>query len=131
MNVNPEKCHLLTSSMTPIFTKIEGHEINNSKFEKLLCITIDNNLNFNTHLDQVLTKAWQKVNILARIAPYRNISKRKLIMNSFFIPHFNYCPLSGVSAVQWMIKLTAYMKHAFALHGDNNTSSFENHHKLL
>ena len=41
----------------------------------------------------MLKKANQKVHVLARITPYMNILKRKLLMNSFFISQFNYCPL--------------------------------------
>ena len=66
---NPDKCHLLTSSMTPTSINIKGHIINNSKFEKLLGVTFDCKLNFNVHLDNVLAKSRQKVHVLARIAP--------------------------------------------------------------
>ena len=95
MKANPDKCHLLTSSMTPtsINIKGQGHIINNSKSKKLLGVTFDCKLNFNVHLDSVVAKARQKVHLLARIAPYMNISKRKLVMNSFFTSQFNYCPL--------------------------------------
>ena len=93
MKANPDKCHLLISSMTPTSVNIKGHIINNSKFEKLLGVTFDRKLNFNVHLDNVLAKAGQKVHVLARIAPYMNISKRKLILNSFFTSQFNYCLL--------------------------------------
>ena len=65
MKANPDKCHLLTSSMTPTSINIKGH----------------------------IAKARQKVHVLARIAWYMHISKRKLIMNSFFTSQFNYCSL--------------------------------------
>ena len=54
---------------------------------------IDSKLNFNSHLGIILKKASQKVHVLARITPYMNIKKRKLLMNSFFSSQFNYCPL--------------------------------------
>ena len=56
-------------------------------------MTIDNKLNFNNHLQKILKKANQKVHVLARITPNISISKRKLVMNFFFISQFNYCPL--------------------------------------
>ena len=31
--------------------------------------------------------------MLSRITPYMNLTKRKLLMNSFFTSQFNYCPL--------------------------------------
>ena len=54
LKANPDKCHLLTSSMTPTSININGHIINNSKFEKLLGVTFDCKVNFNVHLDNVL-----------------------------------------------------------------------------
>ena len=93
MKANLDKCHLLTGSMTPTFINIKDYVINNSLCEKLLGVTIDCKLSFNAHLDQILTKARQKVHVLARIAPYMSIPKRKLIMNSFFTSQFDYCPL--------------------------------------
>ena len=95
MKANPNKCHLLTSSMTPASINIKGHMINNSTFEKLLGVTFGCKLNFNVHLDNVLAKASQKVHVLARIAPYMNISKRKLIMNSFLYHNSIIVLLSG------------------------------------
>ena len=38
-------------------------------------------------------KANRKINALARIAPFININKRCVLMNSFFRSQFNYCPL--------------------------------------
>ena len=75
MKANPDKCNLLTSSMTPTSINIKGYIINNGKFEKLLGVMFDCKLNFKVHLDNVLAKARQKVHVLARIAPYMNISK--------------------------------------------------------
>ena len=93
MKANSDKCHLLTSSTDSIAIKIKDNEILNSESEKLLGVTIDNKLNFNNHLQKILKKANQKVHVLARITPYMSIPKRRLLMNSFFISQFNYCPL--------------------------------------
>ena len=51
MNVNPDKCHLLTSTTASIAIKVKDNEILNSESEKLL------------------KKANQKVHVLARITP--------------------------------------------------------------
>ena len=75
MKTNPDKCHLLTSSTNFIAIKIKDNEILNSESEKLLGVTKDN------------------VHVLARIKAYMIIPKRNLLMNSFFISQFNYCPL--------------------------------------
>ena len=93
MKENLDNCHLLTSATASIAIKIKDNEILKSEKEKLLGMTIDNKLSFNNHLQKILEKANQKVHVLARIAPYMSIPKRKLLMNSFFISQFNYCPL--------------------------------------
>ena len=38
-------------------------------------------------------KASRKIQALARVMPFINLSKRRLLMNSFFKTQFNYCPL--------------------------------------
>ena len=35
----------------------------------------------------------KKVHTLARVAPYINISKRRILMNAFLTSQFSYCPL--------------------------------------
>ena len=77
--------------------KIKDNEIQNSKTEKLLCMTIDDKFNFNNHLQKMLKKLIIKVNVLPKITPYMCILKRKLIMNSFFISQLNCCPLVWMS----------------------------------
>ena len=60
---------------------------------KLLGIIIDSKLKFKDHLEGIIKKASRKVDVLSRINPYMNLTKRKLLMNSFFTPQFNYCLL--------------------------------------
>ena len=83
---NPDKSHLLLSTNEK--TKIE-----NSDCEKLLGVKIDNELTFDCHVSDMCKKANRKINALARIAPFININKRRILMNSFFRSQFNYCPL--------------------------------------
>ena len=94
MKANHDKCHLLMSTITPISNKVKDYIIKNSDYEKLLGVTVDANLNFKCHLENILKEAGKKVHVLARINPYMSIPKRKLLMNSFFTSQFNYCPLA-------------------------------------
>ena len=68
-------------------------EIKNTNCEKLLGIKVDSRLNFNEHLDSIIKKVSRKINALSRIKPFMNISKRRILMHSFFNSQFNYCPL--------------------------------------
>ena len=50
-------------------------------------------LKFNKHIEDICQKASQKINALARLAPYMGTTKKRIIMNTFFKSQFNYCPL--------------------------------------
>ena len=67
--------------------------IENSDCEKLLWVKIDNKLTFDCHFPDMCKKANRKINALPKIAPFININKRDILMNSFFRSQFNYCPL--------------------------------------
>ena len=91
---NASKCHVLLSSDKKVHVNIDNAKIENSKFEKLLGVTLDSRLTFEKHIQQICGKASSKLKALARIAPFMNIEKRKILMNAFFNAQFNYCPLT-------------------------------------
>ena len=68
-------------------TKINIGEllIENSDCEKLLGVKIDNKMTFDCHVSDMFKKAKRKINALVRIAPFINISKRRILMNSFLV----------------------------------------------
>ena len=90
---NPDKCHLFLNEIDDVSVEINEFKISNSNSEKLLGIKFDNKLTFDEHLSDLCVKVSRKIWALARIAPFMNIYKRKLIMNAFFTAQFNYCPL--------------------------------------
>ena len=93
MRANKDICHIVISNNEKVSMKRDNIELENASSEKLLDITIYSKLNFKEHLEGIIKKASQKVNVLSRITPYMNLTKRKLLMNSFFASQFNYCPL--------------------------------------
>ena len=120
------KCHLLMSTLTPISIKVKDYIIQNSDSEKLLGKTVDASLNFNCHLENVLKKASKKVHVLARITPYMNISKRKLLMNSFFTSQFNYFPLTWMCHSRTMNnKINRLHERCLRIVLGDKTSSFK------
>ena len=88
MKVNTDKCRLLLNSQEPITLKIGDFHINNSVSEKLLGITFDFKLKFNKHIEDICQKASQKLNALARFAPYMGTTKKRILMNAFFNSQF-------------------------------------------
>ena len=95
MKISTDKCHLLLNSQEPNTLKIGDLHIYNSLSE-LLGITFDCKLKFNKHIEDICQKASQKLNALARLAPYMRTTKKCIIMNAFFKSEFNYCPNSVV-----------------------------------
>ena len=93
MKRNRDKCHLLTSSSDKVSICEDIYNIKSSKCEKRLGIKIENKLNFNTNVPEICKKAGQKSNALSRITSYMDLSKRRILLNAFFISQFSYCPL--------------------------------------
>ena len=50
----------------------------------MLGINFDYKLKFANHIEEICKKASQKLNALARIAPYVVIRKRRTLMNALF-----------------------------------------------
>ena len=88
MKANAHKCHLLVTGNYDVSGNINEFEIESSKNEKLLGISIETRLSFQHHIT-----ASQKLHALARIAHYMDFEKRRSLMRAFVIFQFIYCPL--------------------------------------
>ena len=95
MKANHDKCHLLVSGKNNVTMNASGFKIKNSECEKLLGIKVDCGLKFENYLSGVIKKASNKINTLSRVTPFMNLSKKKMLMNYFFMSQFSYCPLVG------------------------------------
>ena len=93
MKANFNKCHLLLSITDAFNFEISGTAIRNSNSKKLLGVTFDNNLKFEKHIITICQRANRKLNALARLTPYTELGKRRMLVNAFFISQFNYCPV--------------------------------------
>ena len=94
MKVNTDKSHLLLSGNASLTSNIDNNLIESENEQVLLGVTIDSNLSFEKHINNLCKKASQKLNALARISGYINLQKRRVIMKSFITSQFGYCPLS-------------------------------------
>ena len=90
MKANPDKCHLLTSSSDKVSICVDNYNIKSSKCEKLLGIKIYNKLNFNSQESRT-----EKLNALSRVTLYMDLSKRRILLNAFFISQFSIVHLFG------------------------------------
>ena len=86
----------MISGNTPehLWVKVGEHQIWESSRERLLGLSIDKDLNFNTHLSNICKKASSKVTALARMVKLIPFNKKRiLLMKSFIESQFSYCPL--------------------------------------
>ena len=93
MKPNNDKCHLIVCNVDNVFVNIGNETIVTSDYVELLGVTIDKNLNFTDHVSKHCKKCNQKLHALARISKYLSKDKLKIIMKTFIISQFNYCPL--------------------------------------
>ena len=93
MKSNPDKCNFICSTNKKVSLIVENKEINNSAHKRLLGVTIDSKLSFNTHIDHIRKKASLELNALSRTTPHLDFKKKKCLINFFFMSQFNYCQL--------------------------------------
>ena len=93
MKVSTGKSYLLVSENVRATAKINNNYIQSGKEQALLGITIDSSFTFENHINNICIRACQKLNTLARVAPYMNMYKRRIIMKSFVTSQFGDCPL--------------------------------------
>ena len=120
------KNHLLLSSSEPSAVVIDGCSIKSNIKEVLRGITVDKNLKFDDHVNNLCKKACKKLNALSRIAAFMNVSKRRIIMKAFIESHFRYCPLV------WMFhtrnrndKINRIHERALRIAYNDKSSSFQ------
>ena len=93
MKANSDESHFICSTDDKVNIFVENQKICNSPCEKLLGVRFDSKLTFDAHINDICKKAGLKLNALARITPYMDLNKKRLLLNAFFMSQFNYCQL--------------------------------------
>ena len=60
---------------------------------ELLKFQIDDKLNFNLHISNICRSAANQLNALIKLKRFLGIKEKIILMNSYFMANFNYCPL--------------------------------------
>ena len=60
---------------------------------KLLGFQLDNKLNFDLHFGNNCNFAANQLNAISRLINFLNFEEKKILRSSYFMAHFNYCPL--------------------------------------
>ena len=71
---------------------VKGSPISNEKIVKLLEVPVDNKLFFKPHLNLVCKKVSQKLHAFARVSKFISMKKLRVIMKTFIMSQFSYCP---------------------------------------
>ena len=90
---NADKCQFLVSTSQEVSLNVNNFKIKNSDYEKRLGVKFDSKLRFDQRIADLWRRASRTIHTLARVTPFMNLSKRRLLMSSFFKTQFNYCPL--------------------------------------
>ena len=95
MTLNDDKCHFLVfgDKTNDVSVTVGSSLIKQSIEEKLLVVTIDKDRSFKNHLDSLCKKASQKLHALAWISKFMDTDRIVLMMNTFVMSQFSYCPL--------------------------------------
>ena len=86
MKANSDKSHLLLSCNESSTLVIDGSSIETNRRKVFLGRTIDKYLKLDDYVNNPCKKACQKFNALARLVPYMNVGKRRIIMKAFIEP---------------------------------------------
>ena len=85
---------------------VAGKVIPSSSEVKLLGITIDYDLKFSTHINELSRKTSYNFHALQRIRRYISVDKSKLLATAFIDSQFNYATLIWMFAGKTLINKT-------------------------
>ena len=72
---------------------LNGKIIRTSDSLKILGVTIDNNINFNEHINNVCDKASQRVGVIMRLRNLIPTTAKLVLLKSAILPYLTYCYL--------------------------------------
>ena len=98
MIINPDKFQAIIldkkkSNLTNIPLTINNQTIKSVPSVELLGIHLDDKLNFNLHISNICRSAANQLNALIQLKSYLSFNAKRVLINSYIISNFNYCPL--------------------------------------
>ena len=98
MIVNPDKFQVIITDKKKGDHTNENIVIDNKQIKivpsvELLGIQLDDKLNFNQHISNICKSAANQLNALIRLQKFLSFKEKKVLIYSYFLANFNYCPL--------------------------------------
>jgi len=96
MSANSSKFQIMvlgTKRKNNLFLNSNRQLIPPSQHIKLLGVTIDNTLKFDTHVHGICKKVNQTLHAFGRLKPYIGNDKSNLLLNAVVLSNFSYCIL--------------------------------------
>ena len=94
MQPNPTKFQSIFFGETPQCTvNVDNINIQPTGVIKLLGVSIDSQLSFSQHINEICRKAGCNLNVLKRVAHSLPQKVKLLLYNTYISCHFNFCPL--------------------------------------
>ena len=118
MIINPDKFQVIIldkkkSNLTNIPLTIDNQTIKSVPSVELLGIHLDAKLNFNLHINNICRLAGNQLNALIKVKSYLSFNAKTVLINSYIISNFNYCPLVWMfSTAKFLNKIEIYQKRA-------------------
>ena len=129
MVANPEKFQSIILSRnggvcTPI--SVKNNDLCPTNEIKVFGVTLDDRLNFKSHVDGICNRASRQINSFKRFSKYLKIDRRLSVYKNFIQSNFSYCP------VAWLFcgrknsnKLEKLQERALRIVFDAFSSSYE------
>ena len=118
MIINPDKFQTIIldkkkSNLTNIPLTIDNRTIKSVPSVELLGIHLDDKLNFNLHISNICRSTANQLNALIRLKSYLSFNTERVLINSYIISNFNYCPLVWMfSTAKSLTKIESLQKRA-------------------
>ena len=96
MKLNADKCHLFVAGdkSEHAWVRVGPDKISQDHTIKLLGVSIDNELKFDTHVLNIIQKANSKLSALLRMTKFMTFRKKRTLYKAFVKSQFKYCPLT-------------------------------------
>ena len=131
MIVNPDKFQAIIldkkkSNLTNILLTIDSQTIKSVPLVELLGIHLDDKLNLNMYISNICRSAANQLNALIRLKSYLNFNSKRVLINSYIISNFNYCPLVWIfSTAKSLNKIESLQKRALRFLYNDYSISYE------